>query len=114
VEGHPEERAGAHEVVQYRGEILPLVDLRAMLGRAGGDDEAADAPLQVVVSSDKGRSFGLIVERILDIVEENISIKQRSSLRGILGAAIIQGKVTDLLDIRAAIQQADLGAIDAA
>jgi two-component system chemotaxis sensor kinase CheA len=108
------ERAGAHEVVQYRGEILPLVDLRAMLGRAGGDDEAADAPLQVVVSSDKGRSFGLIVERILDIVEENISIKQRSSLRGILGAAIIQGKVTDLLDIRAAIQQADLGAIDAA
>ena len=51
------ERAGAHPVVQYRGEILPLVDLRAMLGRDGSDASHADAPLQVVVSSDKGRSF---------------------------------------------------------
>jgi two-component system chemotaxis sensor kinase CheA len=110
------ERAGAHEVVQYRGEILPLVDLRAMLGRPGNGSEGVDvdAPLQVVVSSDKGRSFGLIVEHILDIVEENVAVKQRSSQRGILGAAIIQGKVTDLLDVRAAVQQADLGVIDAA
>jgi two-component system chemotaxis sensor kinase CheA len=108
------ERAGAHEVVQYRGEILPLVDLRAMLGRTGSDEASANAPLQVVVSSDKGRSFGLIVEHILDIVEETISVKHRSSMRGVLGAAIIQGKVTDLLDVRAAIQQADLGVIDAA
>jgi hypothetical protein len=32
-------------------------------------------------------------------------------VRGILGAAIIQGKVTDLLDVRAAIQLADLGLV---
>jgi two-component system chemotaxis sensor kinase CheA len=105
------ERAGAHPVVQYRGEILPLVDLRAMLGRDGSDASHADAPLQVVVSSDKGRSVGLVVEQIVDIVEETVAIKHRSNVRGILGAAIIQGKVTDLLDVRAAIQLADLGLV---
>jgi two-component system chemotaxis sensor kinase CheA len=106
------ERAGAHEVVQYRGEILPLVDLRAMLGRSGDAAEVQDTPLQVVVSSEKGRSVGLIVEHILDIVEETVAIKHRSNLRGILGAAIIQGKVTDLLDVHAAIRQADVGLLE--
>ncbi len=105
------ERAGAHEVVQYRGEILPLVDLRAMLGRTGSDS-ASDAPLQVVVSSERGRTVGLVVEHILDIVEENVAIKHRSNQQGTLGAAVIQGKVTDLLDVRAAIRQADLGLLE--
>jgi len=102
------ERAGAHDVIQYRGEILRLIDLRAMLGRSPiGEDEASGDLLQVVVSSENGRSVGLIVHRILDIVEESVAMKHRTSLQGILGAAIIQGKVTDLLDVHAAIRQAD-------
>ncbi len=104
------ERAGMHDVVQYRGEILPLIDLRAMLGR-GADSAAAadaDAPLQVVVSTDRGRTVGLVVDQILDIVEENITVKRRSGMRGILGAAVIQGRVTDLLDVHAAISQANV------
>ncbi len=103
------ERAGAHDVVQYRGEILPLIDLRATLG-SGEMTESADegGPLQVVVSSEKGRSVGLVVDQILDIVEENISVQRRSSTRGVLGAAVIQGKVTDLLDVHATFRQADI------
>jgi len=106
------ERAGAHEVVQYRGEILPLVDLRTMLGRQDSGDADGTGPLQVIVSSENGRSVGLIVEQILDIVEETLTIKRRSGVRGVLGAAIIQGKVTDLLDVQTVMRDADLSFVD--
>jgi two-component system chemotaxis sensor kinase CheA len=100
------ERAGKRDVVQYRGEILPLVVLREMLGC---DDKPFDAsvPLQVVVYSERGRSIGLVVDRILDIVEDDVSVKATGSREGILGAAVIQGKVTDMLDVHAVIQRFD-------
>ena len=60
----------------------------------------ADAALQVVVYSEQGRSVGLVVDRILDIVEEAISRKQLAARDGVLGSAVIQGRVTEFLDVR--------------
>jgi two-component system chemotaxis sensor kinase CheA len=96
------ERAGQLDVVQYRGEILPLIDLRSVLGC--GAEEADGAPLQVVVYTERGRSVGLVVARILDIVEETLNVKRSSSTEGLLGAAVIQGQVTDLLDVHGVIR----------
>ena len=56
--------------------------------------------LQVVVYSEQGRSVGLVVDRILDIVEETIVPQQPSRRDGLLGSAVIQQRVTDLLDVR--------------
>jgi two-component system chemotaxis sensor kinase CheA len=98
------ERSGDQEVVQYRGEILPLLDLRAVFGH-GGDDGAG--PLQVVVYSERGRSVGLVVDRIVDIVTAAYAVKHRSRRHGLLGAATIQGRVTDLLDVHALIPEVD-------
>jgi two-component system chemotaxis sensor kinase CheA len=100
------ERAGRRDVVQYRGEILPLVALREMLGEVDVTPDA-EVPLQVVVYSERGRSIGLVVDRILDIVEDDVSIKATGSREGVLGAAVIQGKVTDMLDIHAVIRRFD-------
>ena len=51
--------------------------------------------------------MGLIVEQIVDIVEESATIKRRSNVHGVLGASIIQGKVTEFLDVYAALVEAD-------
>jgi two-component system chemotaxis sensor kinase CheA len=65
--------------------------------------------MQVVVHSENGRSIGLVVGRILDIVEENLTIQRGSSTPGVLGAAVVQHRVTDLVDVPAIIRQADPG-----
>jgi two-component system, chemotaxis family, sensor kinase CheA len=101
------ERTGSGNVVQYRGEIIPLIDLRTMLGGAVAEGADAEGPLQVVVSSERGRSVGLVVERILDIVEESVVINHRSTQKGLLGAAVIQGRVTDFLDVHDVIRDSD-------
>jgi two-component system chemotaxis sensor kinase CheA len=94
------EHAAGRSVVQYRGEILPLVHLgTAESGRS------TDTPLQVIVYSDKGRSVGFVVDQILDAVEEAITVRQAFQGEGVLGTAVVQGRVTDMLDVSAVIRR---------
>jgi two-component system chemotaxis sensor kinase CheA len=95
------ERAGNSNVVQYRGEVLPLIDLAGAAGVASAADSSA---ISVIVYSEGSRSVGFVVASILDVVEESISIQRCTSQRGVLGAIVVQGKVTDLLDIQGVIQ----------
>ncbi|HTV56675.1 MAG TPA: chemotaxis protein CheA, partial [Terriglobia bacterium] len=85
------ERTGSQEVVQYRGSILSLVRVAALLTERRRKPRfvpaepavTQDGKLQVVVYTDEERSAGLIVDRILDISEENIANLQPASREGI-------------------------------
>jgi len=48
-----------------------------------------------------------VVDRILDIVEETIPAEHREARDGVLGSAVIAGKVTDLLDVHGVIRSTD-------
>ncbi|MCK6546897.1 chemotaxis protein CheW [Myxococcota bacterium] len=91
------ERSGGHEVIQYRGEILPLVNLSSLLGRMSQAEEGN--LLQVIVCQHEGHSMGLVVDRILDIVEQEVVVQKNGGQHGILGSAVIQQRVTELLDL---------------
>ena len=99
------EHVGHHEVVQYRDQILPLVRLAAFLG-AGSSGEPADT-VQVVVYSENDRSVGLVVERILDIAEQELTARSDLEEHGLVGSAVVQEHITELLDVRQAILAAD-------
>ena len=77
-------------VTRYRDRIMPLVE-------PGGMPPETD-PVPVLVFSDRGRSVGLVVAEILDVVEDTLAIELASSRPGLLGTAIIAGQVTDVLD----------------
>ena len=98
------EKTGSREVVQYRGQIMPLVRLSQMLGLSS--EEERDT-LQVVVYSYQGRSVGLVVDRIIDIVEEHVTGQSRSNRDGIIGSAVIQQHVMDLVDVPGVIRMVD-------
>jgi two-component system chemotaxis sensor kinase CheA len=104
------ERSGSQEVVQYRGRILPLIRVSEHVGDGGGGSHGSGQdPMQVVVYSEDGRSVGLVVGRIKDIVDEVVSVRRDAASRGILGSVVIQDRVTDLLDVQAVIRAADPG-----
>jgi len=98
------ERSGDQEVVQYRNAILPLVSLSKYF--TGVDPVPADLR-QVVVFAENGRSVGLVVDQILDIVSEHVVVQRRSSRAGILGSAVVQQRVTDLLDVHTIMRTTD-------
>jgi two-component system chemotaxis sensor kinase CheA len=99
------ERSGNREVVQYREQILPMVRLSQLLGEYEGS-EARD-PIPVVVYTERGRSVALAVDNIVDIVEEELEVRRDFGEDGLLGSAVIQNRVTELLDVRRAIVAAD-------
>jgi two-component system chemotaxis sensor kinase CheA len=103
------EHSGFQDVTQYRGEIMPLVRVSEILQISAEEKDAnANDALQVVVYSEKGRRVGLVVDRILDIVEENVVIQNPSHRDGVRGSMVIQSRVTDLLDIPSIVRSAQI------
>ena len=111
------ERSEGRSVVQYRGQILPLIYLSSALPerrRESRSSEPAESTaeiekIQVVVYTDHGRSVGLVVDRILDIAHESAAAHKHLGRPGTLGSVVVQGRVTELLDVKGIIQAADVG-----
>jgi len=103
LEEFPRERiesAGSRTVVQYRGRILPLIQLGDHVESVGDYPSATGDKVQVIVFSEGATRFGVLVEEIVDIIEEAISIRAHSDSAGLLGAVVIGGQVTDFIDVR--------------
>ena len=111
------EMSGSQWVTQYRGQILPLVRLNVMFDERRNKLRALQAPptadsgpIQVLVLNHDGRSFGLVVERILDIVEDRADIRSAATRPAVLYSVVIGDRVTEMLDIPAILRSADVSA----
>ena len=66
----------------------------------------AGGPLvPVIVCLHDGRSVGLVVDQILDIVEMPLRL-QPARMAGVLGTTVIQQRVTDVLDLNGVLERA--------
>jgi two-component system chemotaxis sensor kinase CheA len=101
------EYSGAQEVVRYRGQILPLIRVARHVPAVRDESDVDRDVMQVVVHTEQGRSVGLVVGKISDIVQETITVKRHAYGNGLFGSVVIQDQVTDLLDVRAVIRSAD-------
>jgi two-component system chemotaxis sensor kinase CheA len=92
------ERAAGHDVLQYRGAMLPLISLADALGGQSGPGTEF---LPVIVYRDGEGAVGLVVEEILDIVEEQVLSARGADHPGLLASAVVAGRVTDFIDLEA-------------
>jgi CheY-like chemotaxis protein len=65
--------------------------------------ETAD-PAQVIVFDDGDQRLGIVVDQILDIAEQAITVRQRSTHKGFLGSAVVGTRVADFLDVDHVLQ----------
>ncbi len=85
------EQSSGRLMTQYRGQLMPLLQMEPA--------EMASARAQpVLVFTDRGRSMGLMVAEIIDVVEARLTIELAASFPGMLGSAVIAGRATDVLD----------------
>lgn len=87
------EDAGGKAVTQYRGKLMPI------LGYAGTDGFAAESRQPVLVFHQEEREIGMAVDEIVDVVEAAFTIDTTHATPGTVGAAIIDGKAVDILDV---------------
>ena len=87
------EESNGEIVVQYRGHLMPLVNVEG----ATRNEEKERQP--VLVFSDRGRSMGVMVDEIVDIVESTLALEIETSESGVIGNAIVDGNATGILDV---------------
>jgi len=107
------EMSGSQWVTQYRGQILRLIRLNVVMAERRhklhglqGAPAPGSGPLQVLVLNQEGHAVGLVVERILDIVEDWADVKAAATQASVLCSVVIGGRVTELLDIPAILKTA--------
>nr|WP_321443618.1 chemotaxis protein CheW [uncultured Cohaesibacter sp.] len=94
------EFSNGRDMVQYRGSLMPLVQVNDFVQRR------TEGSQPMLVFSDAGRSMGLVVDEIVDIVDEQLNIEVSSEVPGILGTAVIKGKATEIIDVGHFLPQA--------
>ncbi len=104
IESQTIEIADGREVVQYRGEIISLIRLNDIMG-IPSSRSSEDPLLDVIVYSNTDRTVGIVVDRIIDIVKQSIDIRTDNQSNGRSTSAVIQGRVTDLIDLPAIMNQ---------
>ncbi len=87
------EKSNNRDLVQYRGKLMPLIYIEDHLTHK-------DEGLQpILVFADETHSMGLVVDEIVDIVEDRLTIEISSEKDGIVGSAVIKGKATEVIDV---------------
>ena len=86
------EHSNGRYLVQYRDQLMPLVEMEGVSVRKDGVQP-------ILVFADDGRSMGLVVDEIVDIVEERLNIEVGSNHDGVLGSAVIKGQATEVIDV---------------
>jgi two-component system, chemotaxis family, sensor kinase CheA len=99
------EHSGDNEVIQYRGEIIPLIDLSKFFDSS--KQIVRNETIQTIIYTRENKSVALVVDQILDIVEENIATKRSLTHKGVLGTVVIQNMVTDLIDMEGIVRETD-------
>ena len=79
-------------VLQYRGQLMPLVTIDASV------QVKKEGRQPILVFADGTRTMGLLVDEIVDIVEERMNVQLGTDRTGLLGGAIIAGKATEVID----------------
>ncbi|WP_425618930.1 chemotaxis protein CheW [Anatilimnocola sp. NA78] len=105
------ESLGERLVVQYRGEILPLIDVSAELAALAGSTSSLGSntvtPMDVVpvIVYDAGEErVGLIVGAILDILNDSLTVRARGNRDGVLFTAVVHDQVTEFVDVSALVE----------
>jgi two-component system, chemotaxis family, sensor kinase CheA len=101
------ERIGDQDVVQHRGDILPLVKISNLLQERRGQsrgverERQTEEAIQAIICLKDGRHVGLVVDDILDTIEQNPADLRPPSRMGVLANAVIGGRITEILDLEA-------------
>ncbi|XBB67418.1 chemotaxis protein CheA [Nocardioides sp. WV_118_6] len=105
------ERSGTAEVVQYRDGILPLVRLAAAIGLPDTSDRGEQISVVVHETADAAAgAVGIVIDRVLDVVEVAVTASQVGRRSGVSGSAVVQDRVTDLVDLAAVVARSGVSA----
>jgi two-component system chemotaxis sensor kinase CheA len=96
------ETVGRREVLQHNGQIIPLFFVSRVL-----EEQQNNQDPHVLICSENGRTIGLVVDRILDVVEGEDDSARSQTRERFFETIVIGRKATELLDVSAIVRAVD-------
>jgi two-component system chemotaxis sensor kinase CheA len=87
------EVADGRHLLQYREQLMPLLGIDMQSG------PKKEGTLPILVFSSRGRTMGLAIDELIDIVDVKLDIKLVDDRPGVLGYAVIGGITTEIIDL---------------
>ncbi|NOZ41972.1 MAG: hybrid sensor histidine kinase/response regulator [Alphaproteobacteria bacterium] len=94
------ETSDGKPVYQYRGRLMPLVNLD------DSQEFKKSGRQPILVFADGDKTMGIAVDEIIDILEDEIDIELSSKIDGQVGTAVIDGHATEIIDVAYYIEKA--------
>ena len=86
------ERSDGRFVLQYRGNLMPIVT-----SLAGSLREEGAQP--ILVFSEGEQTVGVAVDEVLDIVDSTLKFELSAAGSGMIGTSVVKGRATEVVDI---------------
>lgn len=86
------ERSDGRHVLQYRGNLMPVVTSLA-------GSLCAEGAQPILVFSEGEHTVGVAVDEILDIVDATLKFELSASGSGVIGTSVVKGRATEVIDI---------------
>lgn len=97
------ELIGKQEFITYRNEGLPLIRLEKVLPVSPVPENTKE--LYIIIPKTNGSKAGIVASRILDVLDTDVAIqKDASTVSGLLGSGVVQGKLTLFLNVRELVE----------
>jgi two-component system, chemotaxis family, sensor kinase CheA len=93
IEGHRVELANGRPVVQMGDLVVPLIPIDASTKIQG------EASIPLILFTHHTMVFGLVIGKIIDIFGEEITVQSTNIGNGIIGTAVMNGHVTNIIDL---------------
>jgi two-component system, chemotaxis family, sensor kinase CheA len=102
------EQVGEHYLVQYRDRIVSLIDLQTIFTQTNRAlTEGEEVVSVVMITLDRERNVGLVVDQILDIVEDSLTVTGAAGRPGVQYYATVQGQIIEILDLNEIVELAN-------
>jgi len=93
--------------MEYRGSVIPLVRLSQYLpATTETEPVGSNGSMEVVIYSHQGRTVGVIVDCIVDIIEQQGAIDSLALRSGVVGSFVTENNITELLDLPSIVSSA--------
>jgi len=97
------ERSGGREVLQYRGDVIPVLRWNRILG---GEPVQAEEDCCLIIA-DSGKRMCLHVDEVEDILQTPLRIEMKSSEDLFLGTTVIHEQSAEVVDVFELLKLAD-------
>jgi two-component system chemotaxis sensor kinase CheA len=101
-------RVGDREVMEYRGQVVPVVRLSQVVppDQSAAEQSSLSSSIEVVIYSQDGHTVALIVDCIVDIVEQHTAVDSLASRPGVIGSFLNEHNIAELLDLPSIVRTA--------